>query len=45
MSLFGRVKELRKLNIKNLSFDEVQPLNVTPADLGLKQADLRTISE
>jgi adenylate cyclase, class 2 len=45
MSLFGRVKEQRKLAIKNLSFDEVQRLNVTPADLGLKQADLRTISE
>jgi adenylate cyclase class 2 len=45
MSLFGRVKEHRKLDIKNLSFDEVQPLNVTPKDLGLKQADLRTISE
>ncbi|MHC1782745.1 MAG: class IV adenylate cyclase [Anaerolineaceae bacterium] len=45
MSLFGRVKEQRKLDIKNLSFDEVKPLNVTLGDLGLRQADLRSISE
>lgn len=42
MSLFGRVKDKKKLEIKNLSFEEVQPLNITQKDLGLKLADLHT---
>jgi adenylate cyclase, class 2 len=45
MSLFGHVKELKHLDIKNLSFEEVQKLNITPQELGLRQADLRSIPE
>ncbi len=45
MSLFGKLKVHRGIVIKDLSFAEVQPLNVTPEELGIKQADLRSIPE
>lgn len=45
MAIFARLKQSRKVKINDLSFTEVQPLNATPAELGLRPADIRTVPD
>lgn len=42
MGLFGHVKTQRGLEIQNLSFEEVQHLNITNEELGLRPADQKS---